>query len=236
MRTKFTLIFSILALALVLSACGPAAASGDSRSLSVSGSGTVSLTPDIAYVYIGVHTESPDIAQALADNNAQAQAVVDALKNMGVAAEDIQTNSFNVYSSQKYDPMSGQQNGYTYMVDNSLYVTVRDLSHLGSLLNTVVGSGANNINSIQFDVADKTAALEQARQKAMENASSLAAELAQTAGLSLGEIQSISYTEASPYPYYGMGGGGSSAPNATVPIQVGQLQISVTVSVSYAIR
>jgi uncharacterized protein YggE len=234
MRTKLFLFVPVLILALVLSACGTTAPA-QPRTLVVSGNGTVSLTPDIAYVYIGVHTENADIAQALAENNTQAQAVVDALKGLGVAAEDIQTSSFNVYSSQKYDQLSGQQTGNTYSVDNTLYVTVRDLPHLGSLLNTVVSSGANNINSIQFDVADKTAALAQARQKAMENASSLAGELAQTAGVSLGEIQSISYTEASPYPYYGMGGG-SSAPNPSVPIQVGQLQISVTVSVSYAIR
>jgi uncharacterized protein YggE len=233
MRTKLTLIVSVLALALVLSACGPAA-SGATRSLSVTGSGMVSLTPDIAYIYIGVHTENRDIAQALAENNQQAQAVVEALKNMGVAAEDIQTSSFNIWSMEAYDEVGQAYTKYT--VDNSVYVTVRDLSNLGALLDTVVGSGANTINSIQFDVADKTTALTEARQKAMENAAALAGELAQTAGLSLGEIQTITYSDSNPYPYYGMGGGGASAPNASVPIQPGQLQISVTVNVTYGVR
>ena len=121
-------------------------------------------------------------------------------------------------------------------MDNTVYITVRDLSKLGSLLNTVVGAGANNINSISFDVADKTAAMAQARQKAMDNAASLASELAQTAGVQLGEILSISYSDNTPSPYYGMGGGGASAPNATVPIQPGQTQILVTVSVTYAVK
>jgi hypothetical protein len=233
MRTKLTLIVSVLVLALVLSACGPAA-SGETRSLSVTGSGMVSLTPDIAYIYIGVHTENRDIAQALAENNLQAQAVADALKNAGVAVEDIQTSSFSVWSMEDYDEVGQAYTKYT--VDNSVYVTVRDLSNLGALLNTVVGSGANTINSIQFDVADKTAALTEARQKAMENAAALAGELAQVAGLSLGEIQTITYTDSMPYPYYGMGGGGASAPNASVPIQPGQLQITVTVNVTYAVR
>ena len=233
MRTKLTLLVSVLVLALALSACGPAA-SGETRSLSVTGSGMVSLTPDIAYIYIGVHTENRDIAQALAENNLQAQAVADALKNAGVAVEDIQTSSFSVWSMEDYDEVGQAYTKYT--VDNSVYVTVRDLSNLGTLLNTVVGSGANTINSIQFDVADKTAALTEARQKAMENAAALAGELAQVAGLSLGEIQTITYTDSMPYPYYGMGGGGASAPNASVPIQPGQLQISVTVNVTYAVR
>jgi uncharacterized protein YggE len=85
-------------------------------------------------------------------------------------------------------------------------------------------------------VADKTAAMEQARQKAMTNASNLAAELAKTAGLKLGEIQNVTYSDNSPSPYYGMGGGGAAAPNASVPIQPGQTQISVTVSVMYTIK
>ena len=236
MRTKLSLLISVLVLALVLSACGPAA-SAQTRTLNVSGSGTVYLTPDIAYIYLGVHTEKAAVAQAVSVNNTQTQALVDALKNMGVAAADIQTSNFSVYTGQSYDKITGEASGTYYAVDNTVYVTVRDLTKLGDLLNAAVGAGANNINSITFDVADKTAAMAQARQKAMTNASDLADELAKTAGVTLGEIQSITYADNSPVAYYGMGGGGgSSAPNASVPIQPGQTQISVTVSVTYDIK
>jgi uncharacterized protein YggE len=235
MRTKLFLIVSVLVLAIALSACGPSS-SAAGRTLSVSGNGTVSLTPDVAYIYIGVHTEDADIAKAVQDNNSQAQALVDALKNLGVAEADIQTSNFSVYSSKNYTP-DGLPGPTVYSVDNTVYVTVRDLTMLGSLLNTAVGAGANNINSITFDVADKTAAMAEARQKAMADAASLAQELAATAGLTLGEIQTLSYADYSPSPYlYGVGGGGSGAPNASVPIQPGQLQISVSVSVTYAVK
>ena len=239
MRTKLSIFIFILVIALVLSACGTAAA--PSRTINVTGNGTVSLTPDIAYIYVGVHTEDPNLATGVSNNNTQAQALVDALKKAGIAAKDIQTSNFSVYNNnnngQTIDKTTGQifSNGY-YSVDNTVYVTVRDLSHLGSILNTAVSSGANNITSITFDVADKTAAMVQARQKAMANASSLASELAKTAGVKLGEIQNISYSDNSPSPYYGMGGGGASAPNASVPIQPGQTQISVSVSVTYTLK
>jgi uncharacterized protein YggE len=235
MRTKLSVFVLGSVLALLLSACGTAA---QPRTMNVSGNGTVYLTPDIAYIYIGVHTEEPVIATAVSNNNTQTQALVDALKNAGVAAVDIQTSNFNVYYAPSYDKLTGQSTGTNYGVDNTVYVTVRDLTKLGSLLNTAVGAGANNINSITFDVADKTAAMAQARQKAMANASSLASELAQTAGVTLGEIQDISYSDNSPIPYsYGMGGGGSaSAPNASVPIQPGLTQITVTVSVTYTLK
>lgn len=233
MRTKLSLFVLGLVLALVLSACGPAL-SAQPRTLNVSGNGTVYLTPDIAYIYIGVHTEEPAIATAVSINNTQTQALVDALKNAGVATVDIQTSNFSVYKS--YDKLTGQQTGTPYAVDNTVYVTVRDLTTLGSLLNTAVEAGANNINSITFDVADKTAAMAQARQKAMANASSLASELSQTAGVKLGEIQDISYSDNSPMQYYGMGGGGGAAVPASVPIQPGLTQITVTVSVTYTIK
>jgi len=236
MRIKLSLLVPALILILVLSACGPSTQT-ITRTLTVTGNGTVYLTPDIAYIYIGVNTDDTDIAQAVSKNNAQAQALVNALKNAGVATTDIQTSNFSVYSNQKTtDPMTGLAAGYIYSVDNTVYVTVRDLSKLGALLNAAVGAGANNINSITFDVADKTAAQAQARQKAMDNAAALAGELAQTAKVSLGAIQTISYSDNTYSPYYSMGGGGASAPNASVPIQAGQMQVSVSVSVSYAIK
>ncbi len=238
MRMKLSIFGTVLVLALALSACGTAAA--PVRTLNISGNGTVYLTPDIAYIYLGVHTEDPAIATAVSKNNTQTQTLVDALKKAGIASKDIQTSNFSVYSNnngQTLDKTTGQvvSGGY-YSVDDTVYVTARDLTHLGNLLNTAVGAGANNINSISFDVADKTAAMTQARQKAMANASSLAAELAKTAGVKLGEIQNVSYSDNSPLSYYGMGGGGASAPNASVPIQPGQTQISVTVSVTYALK
>ena len=239
MRTKLSVLIFILVLALALSACGTAPA--QPGTLNVSGNGTVYLTPDIAYVTLGVHTEDPDLASGVSKNNTQAQALVDALKNAGIAAKDIQTSNFSVYNNnnngQTIDKTTGQviNTGY-YSVDNSVNVTVRDLTHLGSILKTAVNSGANNINSISFDVADKTAAMQQARQKAMTNASSLANELAKTANVQLGGIQNITYSDNSPMPYFGVGGGGASAPNASVPIQPGQTQISVTVSVTYALK
>jgi uncharacterized protein len=234
MRTKLLALSIILILA--LSACG--SPTGSEHTLNVTGSGTVFISPDIAYINVGVHTEEIDLAQSVAKNNSQVQAVVEALRGMGVDAKDIQTSNFSVWSYQTTDPVTGTITGMKYAVDNSVTVTVRDLTKLGDLLNTVVGVGANNINSISFDVADKTASLVEARTKAMANADSLAKELAQTAGVTLGGITNISYTEVtSPYYYgYGMGGGGSDTKTASAPINPGQLQVTATVSVTYGIK
>jgi len=233
MRTKLFILS--LAVLLALSACAPSAA--NESTLNVTGSGTVYVTPDIAYIYIGVHTENSEIAQAVANNNTQTQAVVNALRNNGVEAKDIQTSNFSVWSYQTTDPLTGMATGTNYSVDNTVYVTVRDLSGLPSLLDTAIDAGANNINSISFDVADKSSAMTEARQLAMEKAGELADELAGTAGLSLGGIQTITYSDVSTLYYgYGMGGGGGAEGAVSAPINPGQVQLTATVNVIYGIK
>jgi len=241
MRNKFLFVSVLLVLAVLLSACGSALPAGQAsiRTVSVSGAGQVSLQPDIAYIYMGVHTEQPSASEAVAANNANTQKLLEALKAAGVAEADLRTSNFSIWQSQQYDPQSGQPTGTVYMVDNTVYVTVRDLSKLGDLLDAAVRAGANNINSIQFDVADKTQALSEARKAAVEAAKKQAAELAEAAGLSLGEIQSIQYYDSTPVAYAeakGMGGGGGDAAAVAVPINPGQLQISATVTINFEIK
>ena len=240
MRTKF-IAFAVLALALVLSACGPTTINQDApanlRTLNVNGLGQVYLTPDIAYINIGVNTQSPSAAESVATNKEKSNAVIEAIKAAGVDPKDIHTTNFSIWSNPTYDEM-GVVSGTTYVVDNTVNVTVRNLDGLGDLLDSAVSAGANNIYSIQFDVADKSAAVKEARASAVEDAKTQAQELAEAAGLSLGEIQSISFYESSPTDdFEGKGGGGGGvAAEAALPIQPGQLAISVNVSVTYTIK
>lgn len=242
MRNK-TLQLTILAiLVLVLSACAPAQvtpASETPRTLSVSGSARVTAAPDLAYVSVGVHTENAEAAQAVADNNQQAQAIADALKALGVEEKDIQTMGFNIYPQDEWGP-EGERTGTRYLVDNTVYVTVRDVERIGEILQTVVEAGANYIYGIQFDIADKTTLIAEARKQAVDNARAQAEELAVAAGVTLGDLQSISYYNN--YPVFdsrsvsGYGGGGAAEVAASVPVSPGEITITADVSVSYLIR
>ncbi len=242
MRTTKFFAFAALALALVLSACGPTTINQQAqpivRTLNVNGVGQVSITPDIAYIYIGVHSEGATASEAVDANKTQTTSVIDAIKGSGVAEKDINTTNFSIWPSQQYGP-EGTVTGTIYMVDNTVYVVVRDLANLGDLLDSSISAGANTINSIQFDIADDSAAVKEARLKAVEDAKVQAKELADAAGITLGEIQNISFYDNSPYPVYeGKGGGGGMAYDAasSVPIQPGQLSISVSVNINYEIK
>lgn len=206
------------------------------RTLSVSGVGKAFLTPDIAYVYIGVRSENRDAAKAVSANNAQASKVSDALKGFNIAPRDIQTTNFSIYPNQQFDA-NGKPSGLTYVVDNTVFVTVRDLSKIGDLLNAVVGAGANSINSIQFDVADKTKALSDARKAAVADARAQAEELAQAAGVTLGPVQTINISSGgTPVPMYQAKAMDFASAEASVPIASGELVIQVNVSIVYQIQ
>lgn len=241
MRTRKIPLAILVGLVLLLGACAPAAqpAQPDQpRSLSVNGNGRVSAAPDVAYISIGVHTENKDAAQAVSDNNVQAQQIMDALKSSGVAEEDIQTQGFNIYPQDEYSP-EGIRTGSHFVVDNTVYVTLRKMDNIGEVLSGAVQAGANNVYGIQFDVEDKTALIAQARQQAVENAKQQADELAKAAGVELGPVMNISYYNNVPVPVMdskvpmGIGGG---AAGVNVPISSGQIIITADVSVIYSLR
>ena len=207
------------------------------RTLSSSGHGEIYIAPDIAYINIGVHTEADDVSTALLDNNTQAQQVSDALQALGVDVKDIQTTSFNVYPMSDYGT-DGKVSRKYYAVDNTVYITVRDLSSLGKLLDAVVRSGANTINGISFDIKDKDSATAKARDMAIEKAISEAQSIATAAGVKLGDLQSVSIsTTGTPAAVYdAKGGGGAVSNTSTVPVSAGQLVISVDAYMTYEIK
>ena len=239
MKTKFIFLTAILVLAAILSACVPASITVQpqppERTITVTGTGKVTLTPDIAYIAIGVHTENASAKDAVAQNNTQAQAVTAAIKSFGVADKDIQTTNFSINPQQQYDT-NNKPTGLIYAVDNTVYVTIRDLSKLGNLLDSTVSSGANAINSIQFDVADKTGALTQARAAAVADARKQADELTNATSVALGQVQTISYYDSTAPITVQYAKAEMVAPAASVPVQAGSMQISTTVTIVYALK
>src|SRR5512137_2371574 len=117
MKTKFIFLISILVLGSLLSACAPSTITVQpqppERTITVSGTGKVTLTPDIAYISIGVNTQNASAKDAVAENNSQAQAVITAIKGFGVAEKDIQTTNFSIYPQQQYDNQ-GKPTGNVY--------------------------------------------------------------------------------------------------------------------------
>lgn len=248
MRTKNVILVSLSILVIALLAVSgvayarsfeqDATTTPPMRTLNVNGTGKAYLTPDIAYISVGVHTEGKDAAEAVASNNTLSEKVLSALKAAGIAEKDLQTTNFSITPQQQYDT-NGQPTGeITYLVNNTVYVTMRDISKVGEVLDTAVKAGANNVYGIEFDATNKDAALKEARQQAVQNAVAAAQDLAEASGVALGALQTISSYGGTPVPMYeskGVGGA-NYAMDASVSVTPGQMVLSVEVSLIYEIR
>lgn len=225
---------------LILSACAAPVASPAAEqphTISVSGNGISYGKPDIAVAQVGVETRGSDPSQVVSDNTTKMNAVIAALKKLGIDDKDIQTSNFSVYAQQNYDN-DGKPTDYTYVADNSVSITVRDLTKVGDVLGQTVEAGANSINGVTFSVADQTALEGEARDKAMADAKARAEQLAKDAGVTLGAPLSISENSAvTPIPYaLNVRDAGASAAQAPVPVASGQIQVNLQVNVTYVIK
>ena len=239
MNKNFRLTLVGLVAVMLLAACSPTASPDNAqinRSINVSGTGRVTIVPDLAKINIGVRTEAEAVTEALDENSAKANMISEVLQDLGVAEEDIQTSNFNVYPSDQYNPMTGQVEGRTYVVENTVNVTVRDLTILGDVLSAVVDAGANSIYGISFDVDNREDAVAEARKLAIEDAQAKAEAIAEEAGVELGELITINVSSGStPFPYYDTKGG-AYAPESSVPVAAGTLTITMECSLTYEIK
>jgi uncharacterized protein YggE len=235
MKKKILVLLIGLVALFALSACG--SINDPNPQITASGTGTVYLNPDVAYVYIGVQTKSKDVGEALNENNVLANAINQKLQEMGVEAKDVQTSAFNIYPTpSEYGP-NGEVVSNDYVVDNTVYVTVRDLQKLGDILDAVVRAGANSINGVTYDVLDKDTAYNEARQMAIDNAKKTANELSSAVGVKLGKLIYINvYSSGSAVPLYDVKGYGVGGGAGSVPTSSGQLVLTVTADLTYEIK
>jgi uncharacterized protein YggE len=207
------------------------------NAITVSGSGVARGAPDVAYISLGVDISDADVISAVAAANARMAAITDAVRGAGVAADDIQTISFNVWTEERFDPPSGTPSGErVYRVNNAFNVTVRSIADAGAVIDAALKAGANTVNGLTFGIDDSRALESEARIKAIADARRRAEELAQALGLKVGapiivaEVTSGGWG-VSPAARADMAMGGSMGPQITP----GQLSVTVNVEVTFAL-
>jgi uncharacterized protein YggE len=243
-RKAVRLIVAALVVMAGIMAVMPAAAQDapetPTRTITVTGLGTASGSPDQAILSLGVELRSEDLGEAVDQVNTTVAAVIDALVAAGVALEDIQTTNFSVYQEIPGYPMPVDASGaqaaepvYTYVVNNMVQVRVRDTSQLNAIIDAGLAAGANRIFGLTFAIGDQTELENAALQDAVADANSRAATLAAAIGVTLGEpIIVREVTNNVPFAReaaMGLGGGGGA-------IAEGQLSISAQVEITYGVE
>jgi len=168
---------------------GPVATDG--TLLSVSAHAEASRVPDIASLSTGVVTQAADANAALKANSAQMSKVVAAIRAAGVAERDVQTSGISIQPQYRY--AENQPPVITgYQASNTVNIKVRDIGKLGEVLDALVASGANQVNGPNFEIDQPEAVYDEARQSALKLAQARAAMYAQSLGLRVRRIVSIS--------------------------------------------
>lgn len=214
--------------------------------ITVTGTGQVSLAPDIAHVTFTVEHSAPTVAAAQAAATKQGNAAIAFVEAQRIAEKDVTTLSYSVSPEYAYSspcPLGAACPVYQapkitgYRVAETVRVTVRDFDKVSGLLEGLGSQSVENISGPDFALESPTAGTDAARAKAIENARTQAEILARQLGVSLGRV--VSFNEGA-YPLYGVDGGyaaksaDSGAPAPTIP--VGENQYSASVSITYEIR
>jgi uncharacterized protein len=224
-----------LALAVAAAAWLAAPASAETAPppmISVTGEATVSVPPDQAQIDGGVTSDAKTAREASDANNAAMGRVLLALKGAGIDEKDYQTSRLSL--QPQYAPnRSGPSPVVGYRASNRVTVRLRDVTKVAGIIDVLVGAGANELGGINFMVSQASKLLDDAREKAIADARRKAEIYAKAAGVTLGEALSISEEGSAPPVFRGK----MMAPmQGGAPVAQGEETLSVTVSVSWAIK
>lgn len=173
--------------------------------ISVQGYAEEKVSPNEAYIYFTIETKA-ETAKEAQTKNAE---IWDALKKQFNNKDYLkyQTESYNVWPDQEWDENTRKTITTGYVVNNSIKVTLTDISESGNILDIIVKSGVNNVNTISFGLSqEEQNKIKQALWKeAVDDAKDRAETVANAAGATLVQTpKSITLNEYSynPYPYY----------------------------------
>ena len=230
------------------SSVAPADDSPSQSGIWVSGTGTVSVAPDLAVLTVGVEARASTVREALADAADAMTSIVSTLEDEGVEAEDIQTSSFSINPQYTWRERTDDEGGrYServltgYVVNNRATVRLRDLDRVGEMVDLVASAGGDltRIEGIGFTVEDPEQYRAEAREAAVEQARAKAEQFARDAGVTLGRVVVVAEgggAVPAPRAFAQTAGFALESAGATTPISEGELEIRATVQMVFAIE
>lgn len=264
MKSQSTLLTTLLAAAVILMAIttalpsqpasaapeNPAPAScSTGRTISVSGTAVVNVTPDRALIQLGVQSNgrSPGLTEAA--NSATIYRVIQAVKKIGLEEKDIVTDRYVI------DPIYRDYDSLTiegYRIYNMVAITLRDVDRVNEVIIAALNAGANQVINVEFYLSDLRKYRDQARELAMIAAGEKASDLAEAAGAETGCVLSISENTWSYFSggWWGQSrdlwtqntvqnipSGNSSGDSSEFgPVNLGQISVRAEVSASYSLK
>jgi hypothetical protein len=203
----------------------------------VTGTGSVTVTPDIVNLNLGVRSQETTVAAARAKAATAMNQIMSVLKANNIADKDIQTVQFNISPVYNYNNTTGQNTIVGYSVNNIVNVKIRNLNNVGKIIDAVADAGGDLtvINSISFSVDNPEQYYTEARQKAMTDAQTKAQQLATLGGVNLGKPIYVTESSTAPSQIYYTKTAGAAEIDTSTQISAGETKITINVSATYSI-
>jgi uncharacterized protein YggE len=231
MKTRLLTVLSLVIAPLSLHAQDSSPTIPPIPQIVVTGHGEIKVAPDKASIQVSVQTRAATAAAAAAENANKQQAVLNALRALGLGNDQLSTLNYNVYPEQRYQ--EGKEPVIVgYNVTNTILAEVRKLSQVGAVIDAALSHGANMITSLNFVASNTETARRSAIAQAIEKARADAEVAARAAHGSLGTLLEInigSYAPAPPRPLV-MFRAAAGAAQAETPINPGEDTVAVDVN------
>lgn len=209
-------------------------AAAEAAQMRVQGQGVIAVAPDMARITLGVVQEAKTAADAMDAMSTAMAAVMDQMTAAGIDPKHVQTGSLRL--DQRYENYNdGPRKPVGYAAYADIQVQVFDLDILGAVLDAAVRDGANQMNGLRFDIADKAPHLIAARRAAVADARAKAEVYADAAGTTLGPIMVIAEGGNVSMPSPMMAEASFDSASRSVPIAAGELQISANISMVWGL-
>jgi uncharacterized protein len=209
---------------------------GAEGTIVVSGTGRVSVIPDVAELRLGVSVARPTVESARTAAATAMESILQAIETAGIPNRDVRTTLLSI--QPRYDYRDGRSPTLTgYELANAVEVTIRDLARLGATVDGALSAGATSMDGLTFRLADPAGPERQARQLAMADARARADVLAEAGGLEiLGVTDIVEGQPARPPMPFGKAERMAMAADVSTPVEAGSLEVAVSVTVTYRAR
>lgn len=199
----------------------------DENYMTLTGTGRVTVNPDVAVIRLGVQTTNDNLSAAQQENAMLSQAVLQSLQQLGIG--DIKTFQYNIEKVYAYE--NNQRIDKGYEVRNIFEIRTQNIAQVGNVIDTAVNNGANVVDFINFETSDSNYYYLQALNLAVMNAIQKAKSISNTLGISNIPIPNhITENSTSPIPYqnFAMREGAF-----TTPIEPGNIRIDASVTIEF---
>lgn len=215
-------------------------AAGSTNTIIATAIGEYNVAPDVAYVNIGMTTSGSSAEEVQKINDENMSKVLEAIKNAGIADNEISTSDYSVYPEYNY--ASTRQTIKGFVAVNRATITINDINNVGKVLQAAHNAGANDIGNISFSIKNRNEAYNAALSGAIQAARSRAQVMADAAGVQLGGLVQVSETSYSTpyvqrsYSNYVGEAEPQAADSTASSISTGELKINANATVVFEIK